>query len=489
MNVIDRIVAAVSPAAGLKRARARAALGMVRGYEGAKTGRRTAGWSSGGTSANAEIGPSAARLRARSRELRRNNPMAARIIEVLVSNLIGTGITVKVSDQQTLWDRFVTECDADGRTDLYGLQAVVANALYETGEVLVRLRPRLASDGLAVPLQLQILEADHIDTSKQETLDGGGYIMQGIEFDALGRRAAYWLFPHHPGEVNVVVPSMVARRVPANQVLHIFKQTRPGQIRGVPIMAPVMLKMRDLDDYQEAELLRKGIESCFAAFVTNPDGDRGALGTDATDANAEGVRDETIAAGMIKYLKPGETVEFGAPSAVGGHNEFIAGYQREIASGAGVPFELATGNLSEVNYTSHRAGLVEFRREIEQTQWLVIINQMMVPIVAAFKQYARVAGVRGADAIVATYTPPKFDWVDPVRDSTGELMEVAAGLKSWQEAVRRRGFDPEKVIAEIKQDQARFADAGIAVQIDKLLLGAAAITQASAQANGQGNPA
>lgn len=480
---IDNLVAAVSPQRALKRARERAALSVVRSYEGAKLGRRTAGWSAGGTSANAEIGPSASRLRARSRELIRNNPLAASIIRVMVSNLVGTGIMVKLSQGQELWNRFVNECDASGKDDLYGLTALIAHAYKESGAVLVRLRPRLASDGLAVPLQLQVLEIDHLDMSKQETLQGGGYIMQGIEFDAVGRCVAYWLFPDHPGEVNIVVSTRVSRRVPAESVLHIFKRTRPGQIHGVPVLAPVMLKMRDLDDYQEAELLRKGIESCFAAFVYNPEGNTtDALGTEPAATDAKGTRDETIAAGMIKYLKPGEQVEFGSPSSTGGFNEFIAGYKREATSGAGVPYELATGDLSGVNYTSHRAGLVEFRREVEQEQWLVIIRQFLVPVVAAFKRYAAISGQRGIADAVATYTPAKFDWVDPVKDSTGELLEVAAGLKSWQEAVRRRGFDPEQVIAEIKQDQKRFKDAEITVQIDQLVLGVAAATIAQGNA-------
>ena len=125
MNALDRAIAWVAPTAALKRVRARAALGMVRGYEGAKTGRRTSGWHAGTSSANAEIGPSASRLRQRSRELVRNNPLAAAIVRVMVSNLVGTGIMVKLSDPelQKLWDRFVVECDADGISDLYGMLA------------------------------------------------------------------------------------------------------------------------------------------------------------------------------------------------------------------------------------------------------------------------------------------------------------------------------------------------------------------------------
>jgi hypothetical protein len=121
-------------------------------------------------------------------------------------------------------------------------------------------------DGLPVPFQLQVLEPDHLDNGKTEDMADGGYILQGIEFDALGRRRAYWLFPVHPGETRG--RSLASRPVPARQVLHLFERLRPGQVRGVPWFAPVILKLRDLDDYDDAELMRKKIEACFAAFVT-----------------------------------------------------------------------------------------------------------------------------------------------------------------------------------------------------------------------------
>ena len=122
----------------------------------------------------------------------------------------------------------------------------------------MRLRERRVEDGLPVPLQLQVLEADHLDSGKTEELRDGGFVLQGIEFDALGRRRAYWLYPTHPGDGR---GALVSHRVPADRVLHLFERLRPGQVRGVPWFAPVMLKLRDLDGYDEAELVRKKIEA------------------------------------------------------------------------------------------------------------------------------------------------------------------------------------------------------------------------------------
>ena len=209
MNWLDRAIGAVAPGAGLRRARQRQAMAiLVRAYEGAKLGRRTEGWIAAGTGANAEIAPAIARLRDRSRDLVRNNPYAAKAVTALVSNMVGTGLQPRAraatpelaAEADRLWAAFAAAADADGLTDFAGLQALIARSLVESGEVLVRLRERRVEDGLPAPLQLQVLEADHLDSSRTEELRDGGFVLQGIEFDALGRRRAYWLYPTHPGE-------------------------------------------------------------------------------------------------------------------------------------------------------------------------------------------------------------------------------------------------------------------------------------------------
>src|SRR6266511_3079705 len=204
MNWLDRAVGYVAPARALRRARQRAVMAaLVRSYEDARVGRRTEGSVVAGTSANAEIGTALSRLRDRSRDLVRNNPYAAKAVQAVVSNLVGTGILPRARSADAianeaadkLWARFAEACDADGLTDLSGLQALIVRAMAESGECLVRVRDRRIEDGLPVPLQLQLLEPDHLDSSKTGDLANGGFVVQGVEFDALGRRRAYWLYP------------------------------------------------------------------------------------------------------------------------------------------------------------------------------------------------------------------------------------------------------------------------------------------------------
>lgn len=473
VNLLDRAVGWLAPQAGLRRARRRAAMAMLaRAYEGATLGRRTEGWIAAGTSANAEIGGAMHRLRERSRDLVRNNAYAAKAVQAVVSNLVGTGILPRARsgdsalDETTdkLWSRFAETCDADGLTDFSGLQALVVRAMVESGECLVRIRARRREDGLPLPLQLQLLEPDHLDAGKTGDLPDGGFVVQGVEFDPLGRRRAYWLYPVHPGEVAMVRrASLASQPVPAASVLHLFDRLRPGQVRGAPWFAAVILKLRDLDDYDDAELVRKKIEACFAAFVTGAD-DEETLGASAADA--EGRRIESFEPGMIEYLAPGKDVKFATPSHAGGYGEYMRVQLHAIAAGVGLTYELLTGDLSQVNYSSIRAGLLEFRRRMEALQWQLLVPGLCRPVWQRFVATSQAIGALPDGVIEAEWTAPRFEAVDPLKDIQADILAVRAGLMTLKEAIARQGYDPAQVLAEIGETNAALDALGIVLDTD-----------------------
>lgn len=465
MNWIDKLIAGIDPQRAVQREFARAQLARIAamqkrsGYEGAKIGGRIT-WGAGNGSANAEAGSSLPRLRARSRDLVRNNPYAGKAISSLAGSAIGTGFMAKLPKQVLpYWKSWTEYADADGQLDYYGLQSLIARTVFESGECLVRQRLRLPEDGLEIPLQLQVLEPDYLDDTRQGETAGGGWIWGGIEFNALGQRVAYWLYPEHPGEVaSFRKKSFESKRVPAEYVQHIYEKQRPGQARGVPRLATSMLRLRDLDDYEEAELVRKGYEACFAAFVIGKDGTR-TLGQSAVDPKS-GQRVETLSAGMITYLDDAQDVRFGQPSPIGGYGEYTGAHLHAIAAGVGITYEQMTGDLSRVNFSSARVGLIEFRRLIEVWQWLTFVPMHGTRTVRAWEQAARVAGkVRGRDPLQIEWTPPKWDYVDPTKEVAASRDEIAGGLASLSEKLRARGFDPEAVFAEIGQDVQSLSDA------------------------------
>jgi capsid protein len=161
----------------------------TRGYDGAAKGRRTDGWKAAGTSADAEIAAASGLLRDRMRDLTRNNPHAAKAVSVLVNNIVGSGIIPRAATGDArldetvdrLWNDWSAASDADGQLDIFGLQTLAVREMIEAGEVLIRRRPRRLSDGLAVPLQMQVIEADLLDSTRSGDLADGGRLLQGIE--------------------------------------------------------------------------------------------------------------------------------------------------------------------------------------------------------------------------------------------------------------------------------------------------------------------
>ena len=472
MTFLDRVIAAVSPVAGLRRAQARAALQVMARYEAATAGNRALPGRRIASSADAAAA-NRGQLAFIARDLVRNTPFAARAQQVIANNVVGDGIIWKVkasSKSSTEQMRRVlkahldtTKIDADGRQNLFGLQRLALNTVVDAGEVLIRRRRRFRSDGLPLPFQIQVLEPDYIDTSKSAVLTTGE-IREGIEYDSIGRRVAYWLFEQHPGDaVRFSRVSYTSRRVPASEILHIYRQDRPGQMRGVSWFAPVALSLQDMSDHQDAQLMRQKIAACFAAFRITPESD--AVGTTDPDVGPAGL--STLSPGRIQNLLPGEDIRFATPPAVDGYDEFTRTVLRSAAAGMGITYEALTGDLSNVNFSSGRMGRMEMDRNVSSWQWLMLIPQMMQPlaewIMEAFDVALPAGRPRSAEI---EWVPPHRVMVDPTREISALRDKVRAGFASRSGVVRELGYDPEDLLDEQKKDADAARASGLSFDSD-----------------------
>lgn len=483
-NWLDRAIGWVAPERGLRRVLARQAGLRVRGYEAAKGGRRTDGWWAPNTGPNAEIGPAAQRLRARSRDLARNDPIATNIVRTHVSHIVGAGIVPRLSipaddanpDRRLAairrhredWKSFSRQADPQGQLNWYGLQALVCRTVIESGEALVLVLPRPRAFGLEVPLQLQVLEPDFLDSSRLAPNTAGNLVVQGIELDRDGRRAGYWLYDQHPGESYLGMNmGQQSRFWPADQVLHVFDVLRPGQLRGVPWLAPVVMTLRDTGDYVDAEIVRKRIEACIAAFVSRAEdlGGEGVGGAGNTVTDSAGKIVEKMAPGMIAYL-PGESnVSFNTPSASEGYADFLRTQHRIAAVGAGIPYEDAAGDLSQVNYSSYRGGRLNYWAKLDQWQWNMMIHQLCEPVERALDTLLVAMG-RRPQSERSIWTPPERPLIDPGKDGLANTHLMRSGQRSLPAIIAATGEDPEEVLAEIR-DFNRLVDAyGVVLDSD-----------------------
>lgn len=471
MNFLDRAISGVAPIWAKKRMQARMAMKLATAhYDAATTGRRSKSWRPSGTDADGAASRRD-RLAYVSRDMIRNTPFAFRAQQVITNNVVGDGIIPKVTGGTEALKRRglelvnrhldTTAIDADGRQNLYGLQRLAMNAIIDAGEVIIRRRRRNRSDGLPLPFQIQVLEADYIDTAWDGVSANGNPIKEGIEYDLIGRRVAYYLYDDHPGAAlqGITRGRFVSRRVPASEILHIYRQDRPGQMRGVSWYAPIALNLSDLGDYQDAQLVRQKIAACFAAFRYTVDGELPAP-DDEDPANVG----TTLNPGAISTLAPGEDIRFADPPGVDGFDEFNRVVLRSVAAGLGITYEALVGDMSQVNFSSARMGRLEMNRNVSSWQWLMMIPQFLDPFA---KWFLEAWAKQDIDERIATragmqWAPPHQTIVDPTREIPAMMTAISGGLQSWQGTVRSLGHDPERLLEEIAEDRQRQISAQLA---------------------------
>jgi lambda family phage portal protein len=465
MNIIDKAIAIISPKAGLERARSRYLLEVIgkRAYDAASYGRRTDGWKSNGASANNELNRAVKTLRDRSRELCRNNPYAIKAVRDIKLNTIGSGIRPAIKSESKItikklkkaWKDWAetTQCDFDGENDIYGLQGLVVRTVAESGECLVL--KKVYKKGI-IPFQLQVLEPDFIDTIKfRAKSNNQGAIINGVEYDVDGRKVGYWLFESHPGDIYGY--NIVSKFVSINEVAHIYYKERPGQNRGVVMSAPSMTRLRDFDDFEDAELMKQKIAACFAAFITDPN--------DVTGQQSNTNNIEAIEPGAIEYLSPGKEVTFSNPPSRDGHGEFATSSLRGISAGFGVTYEGMTGDLSQVNFSSGRMGRIGFQKQISDWQLNMTIPMLCNKTWDWFMEGCMIAGII-RERVSCDWTCPRNEMIDPVKEADGLKQMVRAGFMSWAEAVRKQGYEPDEMILEMKQYYDEFANLGLQLDTD-----------------------
>lgn len=454
-GIVERFIAGISPKWAANRAAARADLDRTRAYEAASSGDRWLPRRSG-ASANADFAGDARKVLDKARALYQNVGFIAAGIEGRVAHGVGTGIQHVAQGSfakavNNAFKEWATDADADGHLSYYGLQEIGWRALDVDGEFLVRFIRTKVADG-KVPLKLQILECDYIDSSKNESY-GANTIVNGIEYDQGNSVAAYWLFDHHPGDVNTWRGySMKSNRVPAKDIIHVFNKRRPGQGRGISRLAPVIADARDLRLYQVAELDRKNTESRFGVMVHGGAAANLSPGMNMDSSDARYLGD--LPSGGVMQIPTGMSVTSYQARASGDYVAFMTESLHRIAAAIGVTYEIMTGDLSEVSFTSSRAGRIAMKADIDRQQWNSFIPMFCRRVHREFVETAILAGIIPVrSSMDVDFTTPKWESVQPLDQAKADLLEIAGGLSSLSEKQRERGYyDTEALKTELAAD-------------------------------------
>jgi lambda family phage portal protein len=462
MTFLDRVILSLNPVAGERRISARARAATVMNYDAATKGRRSYGWKAPATSADSAAYGSRAQLRNLSRDMDRNRAFAARARMVVTTNVVGTGIvpsveivgglqgaaadTLRAQVQGVIDAHLMTRAiDAHGRHNLLQLQAIVMNAVFTDGEVLVRRRMRKGrfANGMELPFQVQLMEADHLDTTK--TKHGENDVIEGVEYGPTGQIVAYHLFDQHPGDASWWSHRRLeSRRVPESEILHIYRADRPGQHRGVPWLAPVMMTLGEISDYQEAQILKQRMAALLAGVVESD--------IDGEEWQGQGL--DELAPGALVGLKNGQKVSFTQPPSVDGYDDFMRKALAAIGMGVGITYEALSGDLRRVNFSSGRMGRMEMDRLVQSWQEMVMIGQFCEGIGRWFAEGWKLVPRLGPPVFNLDWTAPRRALIEPAREIPAMVAEIEAGLTSIQRVQRTLGYNPETIRRERAEDAA-----------------------------------
>lgn len=449
--------------------------------EAGRMARRLSNWVPSRAHVNTLIGASGKTVVARARYLCRNNGYAAGAVDCFAGNLIGVGIqpswkldetrAAQKASIQAAFTAWTDECDAEGVTDLYGLQRRIGRELFIAGECFVRRRPRRISDGLSVPLQLELLPSEQLPSERNLYLDNGNRVRQGIEFDKIGRRVAYHFWKVHPGDITQSQNFGEITIVPAADVLHIHDPLESGQIRGLSKLTPAIVSLWMLDQYDDAELERKKTAALFSVFIKRQEAQPGFIDKlkEAQAASAAGPANSGTATvnlqpGVAHVLFPGEDVSTSAPADVGpGYDAFQYRSLTKFCAAVGLPYSSTTADTVKANYGSQRAAMLEMRRRMEALQHGVIVFQFCRPVANWFLDAAVMAGTLKLAGYASAPAPwrlidwiaPPWDWIDPLKDIQAEIMMIDSGIKPRSRTVQQTGFDPIQNDNQIADDHKR----------------------------------
>jgi lambda family phage portal protein len=386
---------------------------------------------------------------ARARDSYRNNPWARRAIEATIAGAIGVGIKPQLQTSNPARNRAAHEaflqwtdwCDFQGRRDFFGFQCDVLRSLLVDGETLVVMSPFGRG---RVPLELKLLAPEYLDPTR----DVPGQIDSGIEYDAEGRRVAYWIYPKHPADV----PNMLSTRVPADQVLHVYWPLAAGVPRGVSWLQPALTALYEIQSFLESELVRARVASLFAGYVRSADGSNPLL-------NPQG--ELVLEPGSVSRLKPGEEVVFSTPPESRGFEVFIRTQLRAVASVLSMPYELLANDVSQVTFASGRHALLAWRRWLEMLQHHVLVFQLCRPVWGLWLRFAIMTGALPGspeDYQPLRWIAPPIEMLDTRAEVTAVVHKIRAGVLSRSEAVSQTGLNAEQLEREIAAENAR-ADA------------------------------
>jgi lambda family phage portal protein len=454
---------------------------FARRFDAATANRLTAGWMVTEAKIDHELRSDLTALRARSRDLAKNNDYVRKYLQMVAANIVGPSgfnLQSRVEDAPGRQDKLANDaiewsfydwsrpgnCDVTGRLSFPDLCRAAIKAVARDGECLIRHFRGTAVDnpwGYA----LQLIDIDRLDTQlNRDPASGQNAIVMGIEINDAGRPLFYHIHSRHPSDYG---GSQHRERIRADEIIHAFITEQPGQSRGYPWLHAVIKSLHDLGEYNKSALIaaRKGADTL--GFFVSPNGE-----PPTVDSDEAGEPISVSVPGQYDVLPEGfdfRPYDSQYPSAT--YGDFVKAHLRRIAAGLGVSYNTLAEDLEGVNYSSIRAGVLA-----ERDQWMMLQNWFIDAVLEpVFQQWISLSLQNQAIKMPNGSALPlekkdkfsrhawlgrRWQWVDPLKDIEASRLAVTSGVASPQMIAAQQGVDVEDVLADIARFEALLSASG-----------------------------
>ena len=494
MNVLDRMISAVSPERAVRRAAARQKLKILNSgysnYGASQTKKSLIGWLYGGGSAKEDIQENLSTLRQRCRDLYMGVPLATGALKTCRTNVVGSGLRLKsqidyeflgmteeearaleskIEREFALWADSPA-CDLERLDNFYELQQLAFLNWLMSGDVIATL-PVTKRVNMPYDLRICLIEADRLSNPDGDTSDP--HIVGGVETNDAGEVVAYHISKHHPLSYDLTETGWTrvlawGEKTGRRNVLHVMSRERIGQRRGVPFLAPVIEALKQLGRYTDAELVAAVVSGMFTVFIekesASSDGAFGEIIPEEEQVDAEDDSTIELAPGEIVDLNEGEKahdVNPGRPNTA--FDGFVVAICRQIGAALEIPYELLVKNFN-ASYSASRGALLEAWKMFKMYRtWLA--NDFCQPI---YEEWFAEAVAKGRIPAPGFFSDPirrkaftGAEWNGPAQGLLNPVQEVTAAEKRVQngfstrgrEAMEMNGSDYDRNIAQLKREE------------------------------------
>jgi len=436
---------------------------QVPAFESASTDYRNAQYAAYIADADALAVNELTLLQGRSRHAARNNALAFKAEDTLVTKLGSVG--VKWFDKsgnphtvmQELWDEFWTNPCTDGRGNGNVLQTVWNHDRIQSGEAISRMVIVTNGNTNRIKLKIQPIESEYLDIGYMGQLDTDtalpfGTTRYGITFNDYNTPLYYHFFKDgHFGIAPVTANNFSRVKVDARDIIHIFERTRSNQWRGIPIIAPILSELYSITDLKVASVDKQKAAAAIAWIIEQNDltslnapGSVKTAGTVATsDPNKKIVF--TNNGGTVQYTSPGQKFNLVQSSDIGNNlMDLIKGVQQVIASAYNIPYYMLSGDTDALSFSSIRGLLIQFRDKLEFIHKYINIPEGLDKVTARFKAIAQLS-YPVSDAVV-NYQFPRNYGVDELKDAQADLLELQIGATTLERIQTEREVSMDEVL-------------------------------------------